>query len=389
MYSISRIQQVFRFLPRPLFQQAVQTHRGDRHCKGFTCWDQLVSMVYAQLAGVRSLRELEAGFNQHLNQHYHLHTRIVRRTTLADANAKRNPEIFADTVRGLMQLAGRRLRHERDEMLYLLDSTTIALSGRGMQWTAPTRTRDRGLKVHVLYASKQQLPVHESITAVNVNDIDEGRKLPIQPGATYVFDKGYCDYNWWHQIDSQGARFVTRLKSNARVLTLATNSVPAAHAESILGDNRIRFAKRIHRGGHRNVYTGDLRRIEVAREGDSSLVLVTNDLRSPAVDIARLYKERWQIELFFKWVKQHLEIKRFLGQTENAVRIQVLTALIAYLLVALLKAAAAPAASMWSVLAQLRTGLFHRVDQELSYWRRRRQAQTDLATVQPGLFACP
>lgn len=386
MYSISRIQQVFRFLPRSLFNEAVQTHRGDRHCKGFTCWDQLVAMVYGQLAGVRSLRELEAGFNQHLNHHYHLHTRAVKRTTLGDANAKRNPEIFADTVRGLMQLAGRRLRHEREEMLYLLDSTTIALSGRGTEWTQRTRTRDRGLKVHVLYASKQQLPTHQSITAVNVNDIEEGRKLPIQPGATYVFDKGYCDYNWWHQIDSQGARFVTRLKSNARVLTLSTNSAPQLQGDSILSDSRVRFAKRMHRGGHRNLYTGDLRRIEVAREADSPLVLVTNDQHAPAAEIARLYKERWQIELFFKWVKQHLAIKSFLGRNENAIRIQLLTALIAYLLVALLKAAAAPGASMWSVLAQLRTGMFHRVDQELSYWRRRRQAQTELAALQPGLF---
>src|SRR5579875_1063418 len=121
MYSLSRIQQVFSHLPRGVFQQSVDKHRGDRRCKGFTCWDQVVAMVYAQLAGVRSLRELEAGFNQHLNHHYHLGTRAVKRTTLSDANKKRNPEIFADTLRALLQMAGRRMRRERAEMLYLLD----------------------------------------------------------------------------------------------------------------------------------------------------------------------------------------------------------------------------------------------------------------------------
>lgn len=386
MYSISRIQQVFRFLPRASFQQTVDKHRGDRHCKGFTCWDQAVAMIYAQLSGVRSLRELEAGFNQHLNHHYHLGTREVKRTTLSDANAKRNPQIFADTVRSLIQQAGRRMRQQREEMLYLLDSTTIALCGRGSEWTARCKTRDRGLKVHVLYAAQQQLPVHQSITAVNVNDIDEGKKLQIERGATYVFDKGYCDYNWWYQINAHGARFVTRLKSNAAVQLLAPNAAAVEDPQTILSDRRMRFANRINRGGHRNLYTEELRRIEVAREAGKPLVLVTNDLHAAASEIASLYKDRWGIELFFKWVKQHLQIKRFVGENENAIRIQLLTALIAYLLVALLKNAVAPAASMWNFLAQLRTGLFHRATVELSYWRRRRQARELIAAVQPGLF---
>ena len=157
IYSISRIQKVFQGLPRGAFHNAVEKHRGDRHCKGFSCWDQLVAMVYAQLSGVGSLRELEAGFNQHRTQHYHLHTRAVRRTTLADANAKRNPEIFADVLRTLIEAAGRGMRAQKREMLYLLDSTSIALRGRGSEWTNGSATRTPGLKVHVPRRSPEPL----------------------------------------------------------------------------------------------------------------------------------------------------------------------------------------------------------------------------------------
>ena len=344
-----------------------------------------MSMVYAQLAGVSSLRELEAGFNQHRSQHYHLNARPVRRTTLADANSKRNPEIFADTLRALMQLAGRRIKQDREQMLYLLDSTSIALRGRGSQWTRQAATRTPGLKVHVLYSSGQQLPVLQTITAANVNDIDEGRRLQIEPGATYVFDKGYCDYGWWSRIDASGARFVTRLKANAAVRLISSNEVTLAHADHILSDQTVRFAKRSNRGGHRNLYDGELRRIEVARPDQDSLVLVTNDLSTPGSEIAQLYRQRWEIELFFKWIKQHLSIKRFLGESENAIRIQLLTALIAYVLVAILNTTS-KVTSLWAALAELRTGLFNRPRQELSWWRRKRQEEVTQTALQPGLF---
>jgi putative transposase len=384
IYSISRIQQVLAGLPRGAFEAIVERHRGDRHCKGFSCWDHLVAMTYAQLSGVSSLRELEAGFNQHRSHHYHLNTGAVRRTTLADANARRNPEVFADTLRALMQLAGRRLRQQREHMLYLLDSTSITVSGRGSQWAAGSATRTPGLKVHMLYASAQQLPVHQTITAANVNDVDEGRKVVIECGATYVFDKGYYDYNWWSRIDAAGARFVTRLKTNAAVRVQSSQDLVANGP--ILSDCHVKFTHRSNRGGHRNLYEKDLRRIEVDRPGDRPLVLVTNDLISPATEIAQLYKDRWQIELFFKWLKQHLRVKRFMGQSENAIRIQLLTAMIAYVLVALLNAGTKTARSLCSVLAELRTGLFHRPDADTSRWRRRREHLAAIKAAQPGLF---
>lgn len=342
-------------------------------------------MVYAQLGGVGSLRELEAGFNQHRSQHYHLNSRAVHRTTLADANKKRNPQIFADTLQALIQLAGRSLKRDSQELLLLLDSTTIALRGRGSEWTRASATRTPGLKLHVLFSSGQQLPVNQTITAANVNDIDEGRKLQPIAGATYVFDKGYCDYGWWSRIEGGGACFVTRLKANAAWRLQATNAIAPEHAAHILSDTLVRFKHRSNRGGHRNAYDGVLRRIEVARDAHEPLVLVTNDINAPATHIAQLYRQRWEIELFFKWIKQHLRIRRFLGESENAIRVQILTALIAYVLVAILNAQARHP-DLWTALAQIRTGLFLRPAQEESWWRRRSQQQALQAAIQPGLF---
>ena len=239
--------------------------------------------------------------------------------------------------------------------------------------------------MHLLLAGHQQLPVHQSITGANINDVDQGRKLPIEPGATYVFDKGYCDYSWWHRIDTEGARFVTRLKKNAAMRIERSRPI-AAVDEQILGDSEVSFVYPSNRGRHRNLYTGMLRKIEVARLAGEPLVLVTNDLNSSASAIAALYKERWQIELFFKWIKQNLKIKRFLGENENAIRIQLITALIAYLLVILMRTANGCKDRLKVVLDELRTGLFQRPQCDLSYWQRRKREHTLRKALQPELF---
>jgi IS4 transposase len=374
-----------QYLPRAAFDRIVEQHQGDRYAKRFSSWDQLVAMVYAQLSGIKSLRELETGFNQHRNHHYHLGTTGVSRSTLASANLRRDPQMFAELVRLLIAQAGAKVRKERKQMLYLLDSTSIPLRGRGSQWAKAAGTRTPGLKLHVLYDSRVQLPVHQTITAANVNDVSEGRQVPIEAGATYVFDKGYCDYNWWNSIDAQEARFVSRFKKNAALKVHRTRQVPPQDSH-ILGDSEVQFVHRSNRGGHRNGYEGTLRRIEVERPDDEPLVLVTNDLSSPASEIAALYRERWQIELLFKWIKQNLKIKRFLGESENAVRIQVLTALIAYLLVILERAATTCTRHLKTVLDELRTGLFHRPQEELSRWRRKRLELDLLQRLQPKLF---
>jgi len=386
MFSLSRFGDLLKYLPHGAFDRIVQRHKGDRHVKRFGCKKLLVTMICAQLSEARSLRELAICINQHRNHHHHLGLSAVSRSTLSEANQNRNPAVFEDLARLLIQLAGQTVRKQRDEMLYLLDSTCIPLIGRGLQWAGQLATRIPGLRLHVLYAANQQLPVYFTLTGENVPDVAEGRLIPLQPGAIYVFDKGYCDYGWWKRIDEAGACFVTRLKKNAAVNVERTRALDG-DVHSVLSDCEISFRNKSNRGRHRNAYAGQmLRRIEVARPDGSPIVLVTNDLQAPAATIAALYKERWQIELFFKWIKQNLRIKKFLSESDNGVRIQVLTALITYLLIILAKAHANPSKTLREFADELRTGLFTRAKAELTRWHRKRQWEADRERLQPSLF---
>ncbi len=389
MFRISRLQEVMKALPRGAFDRIVEQYEADKHSKGFGCWEQLVAMVYAQLSGASSLRVLVAGFNSQQTHHYHLGAAPVRRSTLADANGKRSPEVFAEAARQLMSQVKRRIRRDGEALLYLLDSTSITLKGRGFDaWTQANRTRNtQGLKVHLLYSATGEVPVHHSITPPNVNDLDEGIKMPIEAGATYVFDKGYCDYNWWHRISTQKAQFVTRFKRHASLKVESARPIPSADADLILSDEIVCFANRHPRAGRKNAYQAPLRRVTVARpEHDHPLVLATNDLTSPAATIAQHYKNRWGIELFFKWIKQHLGIKSFLGRSDKAVKIQILTALIAYLLLSLHRQARNYAGTLWTLLAEVRATLFQRPGIEATLYRRRRDASSEILSRQALLF---
>lgn len=376
-------------ISRGAFDRLVDKHQANKHSKGFSCWDQLVVMIYAQLSGSASLREIETGFNSQPTHHHHLGTHTVRRSTLSDANNKRNGQVFADVAQMLMRGAQRKLRQEGQQLLYLLDSTSITLKGPGFDaWTLHTRTRNtQGIKLHLLYEADQFVPLHESITAPNVNDIDEALKLSLCSGARYVFDKGYCDYNWWARIDRQGAWFVTRLKRNASLQLVQPRPIAPGDQGLILADEIVRFANKHPRGGRRNHYDKALRRVVVHRPDKAQpLVLATNDLHSPAGQIAHYYKLRWQIELFFKWLKQHLRIKRFLGRSENAVRIQVLCALITYLLVRLYHKQRGITKTLWQLVVELRATMFQRPLVEAAKERRRRQHLEQLMQLQPAMF---
>lgn len=388
MFSISRLQSVMKGLPRGQFDALVKAHGADKHRKGFSSWDQLLGMVYGHLSGAESLRVIEAGFNSQALHHYHLGSRSMKRSTLADANSRSSPTLFAAVAERLMAQASRQLRREGERCLYLLDSTSITLNGRGFDhWTATTRSHNQGIKLHVLYSGHDQVPQQHSLSAVNVNDVTEALKLPIEAGAVYVFDKGYCDYNWWADIHDQGATFVTRFKRNAALRVERTLPVPATHADTILSDEIVCFSNPYPGGSRRNRYTAPLRRIVVARpEHDSPMVLATNDLDSAATDMAQHYKDRWQVELFFKWIKQHLKIKRFLGRSQNAVHIQILCALIAYLLLAMYRKTHCIHTSMWLLLAELRATLFQRPERDATLHRRRCRRQAELTQRQAPLF---
>src|SRR5690554_1157672 len=308
MYRNTRFSEILKGLPRSVFEKHAQQLGADKHCKGFRAWDQLIALMYAQIVGASSLREVETGFNSQKRHHYHLGTREVRSSTFADANHKRPAALFESVCHKV----GRRFRQDVGDFLHLLDSTPIPLKGLGYDdWTRDNHSsRTQGLKVHVLMTSDTCTPLESIITAPNVTDIEIGRQIPVEKGQTYVFDKGYCDYNWWYQLHCSGAYFITRFKSNAGVDVHLERTIDELEHPHILGDQLVSFRNKRPGGKRVNQYHGTpLRRVTVKREnGKPPLVLATNDQETPAHIIAERYKARWGIELFFKWLKQNLKI---------------------------------------------------------------------------------
>ena len=271
--------------------------------------------------------------------------------------------MFRDIAMALIPIAAGALRQESEALIRLLDTTPIPLKGDGFAW-AEANARTRGLKLHLVYDPRQNRPVWFDVTSAKVDDVVAGRTMPVEPGATYIFDKGYTDYRWWSEILAAGAAFVTRRKYNAHCRLVAEHT---AAGENILADRLIKIGHRQPRGGAplNPLYDVSLREIVVARpDHDQPLYLLTNDFERPATDIAQLYKERWEIELLFKWLKQNLKIRRFLGRSENAVRIQIYVALIAFMLLRILHHSAARAfkASTALLLIQLKVSLFRPLD---------------------------
>lgn len=381
MYRNTRFRELMKGLPRGNFEKVVDRLEADKYNKGFRSWDQMLAMIYAQISGCQSLRELEAGFNSQAVHHYHLGSREIKRSTLSDANNKRATELFSTVCNQLFGQMHRKIRKELKELLYLLDSTPIPLKGLGFdEWALENHNaRTSGLKVHIQLATSGTVPVYQRITAPNVNDIEVGRTIPLEAGATYVFDKGYCDYNWWYKLQQEGALFVTRFKKNAGIKTVRQRKIPQNADLSILEDAEVTFRNK-HPGGKRiNHYHGtSLRKVVVSRpDHKEPLVLATNDFKRSAEEIAELYKKRWEIELFFKWLKQNLKIKKFLGRSENAVKIQIYTALISYILVQMYRIRNGITQSLKLCLISLRSGLFQRpeVEQEIAHRRRKRRLE--------------
>lgn len=388
MFRITTFHELLKGLPRGTFDQLVKKHNADKYSKKFGHWDQLIAMLYAQLSGTTGLRPLQTAFNSHVAHHYHLGTSPIKRTTLADANERRSDTVFSQTAAWLMGQVSRPLRKDSKELMFLLDSTSVTLKGREFdRWTSENRTRNtQGIKLHVLLESLSQAPAWHSFSAANVNDVDLARSVPLKQDGLYVFDKGYYDFNWWNDIDTAGARFVTRFKKNAALTVVEDRLIPDDERGRVLEDRLVRFKSK-YPGGKRNLYSRPLRCVTVVRDDKPTpLVLATNDLTASASEIALRYKERWAIELFFKWIKQHLKIKKFLGRTENAVRIQILTALISYLLVALYKQRHGLTQTLWDCLCLVRATLFQRPLSEASRHRRRQDDARDLARIQPALF---
>ena len=328
-HNNSVFHQLLKQLPRHQFQKVVDRHKGDHRTRSLTCWTQLISLMFAQLTERKSLRDLEANFNTNHNHHYHLGVDQVKRSSLSDANNSRSPVIFMETFFFLLEkVRGNLPKKDASEMVRLIDSTTIDLNLNQFEW-ASFRSTKGGIKLHTVYDPDAEVPTYFEMTTAKVNDRKAVHKLPILPGATYVVDRAYNDYGWYYSLTQQDTHFVGRMKSNA-VYEVIENK--ETNAEHILEDQVIRLTS----VKAKKDCPTNLRRVTIVREDDKKVLsFITNDLDRTAQEIADLYKARWQIELFFKWIKQNLEIKRFFGRSENAVKIQVLTAMIAYLLLRL------------------------------------------------------
>jgi putative transposase len=318
---------LLKSVSRRVFKSIVAAHDGDRYAKTLSSWDHLVTMVFAQISGAGSLRALAADWNAHAQHHYHLGAGPVARSTLADANARpARAAAFAAVFASLSRDAAPALRHQGDAMVRLLDSTPIPLP-QLCAW-ATTNGRTRGMKLHLVHNPHADHPMRIEITPANVNDVVVGRAFPIEPGAIYVFDKGYCDHGWWRLLDKAGCCFVTRPKTNLNLDIVASLPLPQERDEGFV----IVRDEIGHHGAGGSRLDFPLRRLTLKIEGERALTLITNDLDACALEIARLYKSRWAIELLFRWIKQHLKIRSFLGRSQTAIRIQILTAMIAFLL---------------------------------------------------------
>mgnify|MGYP002032940950 CR=1 FL=1 len=341
----------------------VSEHDGNKGVgdgdKAWTCQRHLKSLLFAQFAGLNSLREIEHALSARPAALYHLGLRPPRRSTLGDALAARPSAVFRDLCQHLMDATGRKARAEGNALIRLLDASPILLKDPRFTWVEAD-ARTRGLKFHLLYDPRAVQPVRFAVTSPRRSDVAMGRTLPLEKGATYVFDKGYTDYNWWQEIHRKKAFFVTRLKANAH-----RRDIRPAPAKGVEAAQILKVGHKKPRGGATNLlYDTDLREIVVAREDKDPLHLVTNDLTRPAAEIAELYKERWQIELFFKWIKQNLKIKSFLGRSENAVRTQIYVALIAFVLLSLFKNTYARAfnAGYKALIVRLKVALLEKFD---------------------------
>lgn len=320
--------QLSKHVPWDAFDRSVAAHGADRRVRRLRTRDQFLALLYGQLAGAVSLREIEDGLASHAARLYHLGGRAVSRSTLADANAKRPFEVYADVFTELVARARPGLRRKLRDTVRLIDATKVRLSSRSGEWTGLIK-QHAAAKVHVVYEPNAAMPLAAVVTPHNVNDITPARAMRIEAGASYVFDLGYYSYEWWAELDAAGCRFVTRLKTNT---PLAINTeLPVTANTNVLSDRIGYLPKRIG-GGKKNPFTDPVREIILSIDRDKMLRLVTNDLDAPAEEIAALYKQRWEIELFFKWIKQNLRIQRFLGTSENAVKIQIYVALIAFLI---------------------------------------------------------
>jgi hypothetical protein len=353
--------QLMDFLPWTTFARIVERYAGDRYVKSLRCTEHFRVMAFAQLTYRESLRDIEACLSAQASKLYHMGFREpIRRSTLSDANEARDWRIYADfaqvLIRQARQLyAAESFGMELTETAYALDSTTIDLCLSAFPW-ASFRAAKAAVKMHTLLDLRGAIPSFIHVSNGKLHDVNVLDLLIPEAGAIYVMDRGYLDFERLHALHQAGAFFVTRAKSNLDARRLY--SAPTDRATGIICDQTIAL------NGYysQQHYPDHLRRIRIRdTDGAKTLVFLSNQFALPATTICALYKARWQVELFFKWVKQHLRIKRFYGTSENAVKSQIWIAVSVYVLVAILKKRLNLDASLYTLLQILSVTLFEKM----------------------------
>jgi hypothetical protein len=352
--------QLLQFLPRHEFNLCVRRYRGEYRARSFSAFDQFLCLAYAQLSGRESLRDIETCLNSHREKLYHVGFRgAVARSTLADANERRDWRIFQDFGQVLIGMAQQMYRDEPlaielQQPLYAFDSTTIDLCLSLFPW-AEFRTTKAAVKMHTLIDLRGIIPTFVAVTTGKVHDVKMLDEMPVTEDAIYTMDRGYLDFARLYAIHRQGAFFVVRAKDNLRCQRLYSS--PKDKEAGVRADQVIALITQKSKKG----YPEKLRRVSyVDKERNTRLVFLTNNFEIVATTVAAIYKQRWQVELFFKWIKQHLRIKAFYGTSINAVKSQIWVALCMYLLVAIAKRQLGIQCTLYTFLQILEVNLFEK-----------------------------
>ena len=355
---ITILTQLLHHIDRDGFRKAVKEYKGDKYVRKLKSYTHFAILLFAQLTGQHSIRDIESSMNSKKERLYHLGIPEIKKSTLSDANRKRSHEIyktvFSQLIQKITRIApGHKFRFKNP--VKILDASTIDLCLSVFPW-AKFRQKKGAIKLHVEYDLETQIPTFVSLTDGKVSDIEEARKMSFEKGSILVFDRGYVDYCWYNQLNTQGMFFVTRLKKNMKY-RVVERWKPNKKA-GITSDQIIRVT-----GKKADLLPCELRRIRyVNPEDNQEYVFITNIMHLSPRTIAALYKARWEIELFFKWIKQHLKIKSFLGTNENAVMSQIWSALCLYLILMYIKYLCRVNWTMHKMMVVLRFNALERVN---------------------------
>lgn len=325
--------QLVNFLPQRVFDRVTAKYSGNKSVKHFTCWNQLLCMVFGQLSARESLRDLILIIEAHKSKSYHLgFGKSITRSNLSKANENRNFKIFEEFADHLIKIAqskNDKSDFEVEGNIYAFDSSTIDLCLSVFCWAHFRKTK-AGIKLHTLFDVNTHIPVFIHITEANIHDVNAMDVIDYEPLAYYIFDRAYVDYGRLYRIEKAKANFVVRAKSNIKFKRMYSRKADKA--------NGIKYDQigKIMGFYSSKDYPEKIRKVKYYdSDTKKTLVFLTNNFKLSANDIALLYKQRWQVELFFKWIKQHLKVKTFWGRSENAVRVQINVAIITYCLVAI------------------------------------------------------